>query len=271
MRKQNLRLALNWAVQAAQAAGELMEKNLHRPKKMNHVEQHDIKLELDVRCQKTIEKILLRFWPEAAILGEEGVSGDPLADYRWVIDPIDGTVNFTYGIPHACVSIALQRRRSIIASSGGNPDDDYETVVGVVLDPFCHELWTAIKGQSARLNGRKIAVSPRANLEESIISMGFAKSTATLNEMLPRFTKLVPKVRKVRLMGAAALAMTYVASGRFEAYWEAGIRLWDIAAGGLILECAGGEFWSEPVNHDHVYRVIANNGLIRKKLCDAAG
>lgn len=270
MKESNLKKALGWAVDAANAAGLLMEKNLNRPKKMNHVEQHDIKLELDVRCQKTIENKLLKEFPEAAILGEEGVSGDQEAAYRWVVDPIDGTVNFTYGIPHACVSIALQRRTKGV-SAEPNPDAAYETVVGVVLDPFCHEIWTAIKGQSARLNGRKITVSSRTRLDESIITMGFAKTTETLNEMLPRFGNVIRKVRKVRIMGSAALALTYVASGRFEAYWEGGIRLWDIAAGGLIVECAGGEFWNEPVNNDHTYRVIASNGLVRKKLLQAAG
>lgn len=271
MKSFNLNAALKQAVEAAQAAGALMEKNLNRPKRMNHVEQHDIKLELDVRCQKIIEKILLHAFPEAAILGEEGVSGDSEAAYRWVIDPIDGTVNFTYGIPHACVSIALQRRHSLAPNTDANPDSAYESVAGVVLDPFCHELWTAVKGGSARLNGRKIAVSNRDRLDEAIICMGFAKSAATLDEMLPRFGRLIRKVRKVRLMGAAALDIVYVATGRFEAYWEGGVRLWDIAAGGLILECAGGEFWNEPVNDNHVYRVIASNGLVRQKLIQAGG
>jgi myo-inositol-1(or 4)-monophosphatase len=89
--------------------------------------------------------------------------------------------------------------------------------------------------------------------------------------MLPRFNALIPKVRKIRLMGAAALAIVYVAGGRFDAYWECGLRLWDIAAAGLIVECAGGEFWCEPLPGDHVYHLMANNGLIRKKLEQAAG
>ncbi len=265
MKEIDFKKALACAVEAASAAGLLMQKNLNRAKKTNHVEQHDIKLDLDVRCQKTIEKKLVGTFPETAILGEEGVSGDQEASYRWVVDPIDGTVNFTYGIPHACVSIALQRRIK------GTSTEGYETVVGVVLDPFCNELWTAIRGKRARLNGRKISVSNRSRLDESIISVGFAKTTETLNEMLPRFGNLIRKVRKVRIMGSAALALTYVASGRFEAYWEGGIRLWDIAAGGLIVECAGGEFWNEPVAGEHVYRVIASNGLSRKKLLQAAG
>lgn len=140
------------------------------------------------------------------------------------------------------------------------------TVVGVVYDPFCDELWTAIRGQPSKLNGKVIHVSDRKALKDCIVSIGFAKSRSNLERTLPYFNVLVRRVRKIRLMGAAALAMTYVASGRFDAYFEQGIKLWDIAAGGLILECAGGEFWNEPVDSQHTYRLVANNGYLRKKL-----
>jgi myo-inositol-1(or 4)-monophosphatase len=259
------RRALSTAVDAARAAGELMRRNLNKPKRVNQSEQHDIKLELDVRCQKLIERSLRSAFPDVAVLGEEGIVGEPLAADRWVVDPIDGTVNFTYGIPHACVSIALQRRTTS-APASGHPDAPYESIVGVVYDPFTDELFTAIRGQPAKLNGRKIAVSDRARLDEAIVSVGFAKSKASLEKMLPQFNDLVHRVRKVRIMGAAALAMVYVAAGRFDAYVEGGVRLWDIAAGGLILECAGGDFYNEPVGLDHTYRVIANNGKLRRKL-----
>jgi myo-inositol-1(or 4)-monophosphatase len=277
--------ALNSAATAARAAGKLMCANLHRRKKVNEAVQHDIKLELDVHCQRLIERKLLADFPETAILGEEGVHGDQDAEWRWVIDPIDGTVNFTYGIPHACVAIALQRRtgrfdparprapgvgdrRARVEPASAIQDDDaaYETRVGVVYDPFCDELWTAIRGRPARLNGRIIRPSQRDQLAESIVSLGFAKSTETLEQMLPAFNELLPRVRKIRIMGAAALAMTYVACGRFDAYLETGVRLWDIAAGGLILECAQGEFWHRQVAGEHRYAVIANNGLLRRKL-----
>lgn len=211
-----------------------------------------------MRCQERIEKILRAAFPAISILGEEGVLGDQTSGHRWVVDPIDGTVNFTHGIPHACVSIALQQRADATK---------YRTLVGVVFDPFSHELWTAIRGQRAKLNGRPIRVSRRSQLNESIVSMGFAKQTVTLNEMLPVFNRMVHRVRKIRIMGAAALAMTYVASGRFDAYVEAGVRLWDIAAGGLILECAGGDFCHEPVpGKEHTYRILVSNGLLRRKL-----
>ena len=138
--------------------------------------------------------------------------------------------------------------------------------MGVVYDPFCDELWTAIRGRPAYLNGKSIRVSQRSRLDETIISIGFAKNRTTLNQMLPVLNRLVHRVRKIRVMGAAALALTYVASGRMDAYVEAGIRLWDIAAGGLILECAGGDFWHEPMPGKHKFRIMANNGLLRDKL-----
>src|SRR5205085_1707346 len=106
----NLRIAQREAVKAAISVGKVMRRNLALVKRANYSSQHDIKLELDVRCQKLIERALRSSFPEVSLLGEEGVAGDPNAEYRWVVDPIDGTVNFAYGIPHACVSIALQRR-----------------------------------------------------------------------------------------------------------------------------------------------------------------
>jgi len=266
-----MKRAQDRAVRAARAAGALMRLHFRSPKKINSATQHDIKLELDVRCQKLIERTLRSAYPHIAVLGEEGVLGDPEADHRWVVDPIDGTVNFTYGIPHCCVSIALQARRSKVKvrSSKSNvpphPDAAYQTVVGVVYDPFCDELWTAIRGGPAYLNGKVIHVSQRSRLDEAIISIGFAKYKSTLDRMMPVLNRLVYRVRKIRIMGAAALAMTYVASGRMDAYLEAGIRLWDIAAGGLILECAGGDFWHEPMPGEHKFRVMANNGLLRRK------
>ena len=252
--------ALASAVRAARAAGDLVRRNLGADKVVKLTSRYDIKLELDVRSQKLIEKMLRAGFPHVALLGEEGDTGDTAANLRWVVDPIDGTVNFAYGIPHACVSIALQER-SAKSSSG-----EYTTQVGVVYDPFCDELWTAIRGQPARMNGKVIHVSRRQKLAECIVTMGFSKSAASLARTLPFFKKLVPRVRKVRLTGAAALDLTYVASGRFDAFIERGVRLWDIAAGGLIVECAGGDFWHEPVEGIHTYRIVANNGLVRRKL-----
>jgi myo-inositol-1(or 4)-monophosphatase len=252
------------AVAAAQPVGALMRRNLHAWKRANAVSQHDIKLELDVRSQRLIERTLHAAFPQVALLGEEGVAGDPGAEWRWVVDPIDGTVNFAYGIPHACVSIALQRRVQSLDET--TFEDGFQTVVGVVYEPFYEELWTAIRGQGSWLNGKPIHVSQRAKLTEAIVSIGFAKSRRNLEATLPYFIKLVHRVRKLRMMGSAALALTYVATGRFDAYIERGIRLWDVAAGGLILECAGGTFWHQADRGKHAYQMIASNGILHRRL-----
>jgi myo-inositol-1(or 4)-monophosphatase len=256
MKPVNLKKALACAVLAARRAGGLMCDNLRSVKTINERSAHDIKLELDVRCQKLVEKTLFAEFPNAALMGEEGLAGNAEADLRWVVDPIDGTVNFTYGIPHACVSIALQQRVA----------GQFSTVVGVVYDPFCDEIWTAIRGQRARLNGLPIHVSARKELSQCIVSIGFAKDPESLSMNLPVFNDLVQRVLKIRMMGAAALALVYVATGRFDAYIESGIYLWDIAAGGLILECAGGEFWHRPHPIGPKFEMLANNGLVRRKI-----
>ena len=250
------------AVKAAQTAGDIMRRNRLASKKINEASQRDIKLELDVRCQRKIELMLTKAYPEIAVLGEEENIGDIESELRWVVDPIDGTVNFTYGIPHACVSIALQQRLAKQNKYGEN----YETIIGAVYDPFVEELWTAIRGQTAKLNGKRIQVND-GPLKEAMLSIGFAKDKKTMDYMIPYFNKLALKIRKPRMMGSATLALTYVACGRFHGYIESKVRLWDIAAGGLILECAGGEFWRMPRHKgEYAYAVVATNGKIRKQI-----
>ena len=250
------------AVKAAHAAGDIMRRNRLVSKKINEATQRDIKLELDVRCQRKIESMLTKAHPEIAVLGEEENAGDVESELRWVVDPIDGTVNFTYGIPHACVSIALQQRLAKRNKYGEN----YETIIGAVYDPFVEELWTAIRGQAAKLNGKRIHVND-GPLKEAMLSIGFAKDKKTMDYMIPYFNKLALKIRKPRMMGSATLALTYVACGRFHGYIESKVRLWDIAAGGVILECAGGEFWRMPRRKgEYAYVVVATNGKIRKQI-----
>lgn len=264
MKNSDKKAALLIATEAARKAGALMRRNHQVTKVVNEAKQYDIKLELDVRCQELIENRLLKAFPQFAILGEEGVRGDIDSEYRWVVDPIDGTVNFAYEIPHACVSIALQQR---VREDAEHPDLNYETQVGVVFDPFVDETWTAIRGQKARMNGKPIQASARTQLAEAVITTGFAKSKHSLDILLPVFAKLVRKVRKVRIMGSAALGIAYVAGGRFDGYVESGVYLWDIAAAGLILECAGGDFFHQPVaGEPHCFSYIANNGHLRKAL-----
>ncbi len=271
MKPSEQRKALTVAVRAARAAGKLMRHNLRAAKVVNATTAYDIKLELDVRCQKLIEKILRAAHPNIAVLGEEGDSGAVNEEYRWVVDPIDGTVNFAHGIPHACVSIALQVRSpkskvQSLKSGKASRNPRYVSSVGVVYDPFQVELWTAIRGGPARLNGRVIHVSRRRELKEAIVSMGFGKSRVNLERGLPQFAWLVRRVRRLRMMGAAALGLAYVASGRYDAYLERSVSLWDVAAGGLILECAGGRFWTAPIPGCQKLRMVASNGLIHHKL-----
>ncbi|MGA3163808.1 MAG: inositol monophosphatase family protein [Verrucomicrobiota bacterium] len=250
--------ALAAAVKAAKAAGRLMRANWHLPKRVNVADAHDIKLELDVRSQKLIGKILRAAFPKIPLLGEEGFSGDVNADFRWVVDPIDGTVNYFFGMPHAAVSIALQSRLK-------TKNSKFKTLLGVIYDPFANELWTATLGGPTRLNGRIVRVSKRANVGDAIIAMGFSKSKLNLEKSLPHVNRLARRALKIRIMGSAALELAYVASGRLDAYVERTINLWDIAAGGLMVECSGGEFYTQPAPGGK-FRMVADNGLLRRKL-----
>jgi len=254
---------LHSAIRAAQAAGQLMALHRHRTKRVNDSTRHDIKLELDVRCQRVITRVLAAAHPEIPVLGEEA-SHDAArsAALRWVVDPIDGTVNFAHGIPHAAVSIALQARES--PQTAGYADG-YATLLGVIFDPFCDELFTARRGHPAFLNGRRIRVSDRP-LAEAVLSLGFSGRPGSIPAMVRDVRRLSRRVRKLRIMGSAALALAYVAAGRFDAYVERGIRLWDIAAGGLIIESAGGTFERKEIGTDGRIALTASNGRAGRAL-----
>jgi myo-inositol-1(or 4)-monophosphatase len=244
---------LETAIEAASEAGKLLRKNFGSTLAVDEITHHDIKLEIDKRAQQVITKVILADYPDHCILGEEGVTGSQNADVRWVVDPLDGTVNYFYGIPHYAVSIAVQQRVGT---------DKWETVAGVVLDPELDELFVSEKGEPAMLHGHPIHVSDRADLSEAILSIGFFKSAETINRSLEDFKHLVGRVRKVRIMGAAALDVVYVACGRFDAYIEYGIKLWDIAAGQLILESAGGRAELKPHGDGHSFDVRMWNGKL---------
>lgn len=268
LRLHTLRRALRVATDTARAAGTLLRRHWHSPKAVQLATHHDIKLELDVRTQRLIERRLRRAFPSIPIVGEEGGLGDPHSPLRWIVDPIDGTVNFAHNVPHACVCIALQAEARLmppeLPRSCGH--DSWQTVVGVVYDPFCDELWTALRGEPARLNGHVIRVSRTTRLEEAMVTFGFAKTSANLQKSLPYFNWLCRRARKVRIMGSAGLGLAYVACGRFDAYIERQVRLWDIAAGGLLIECAGGRFWTRPWSNartgQEAYCMVASNGLL---------
>jgi len=228
---------LETAIEAAAEAGKLLRKNFGSPLNVDEATHHDIKLEIDKQSQTLITRVILADYPDHCVLGEEGVTGNPNADARWVVDPLDGTVNYFYGIPHYAVSVAAQVRRAGAV---------WETVAGVVLDPELDELFVSETGKPSMLHGHPIHVSGRTELSEAIVAIGFFKSTETIDRSLQDFRQMIHQVRKMRLMGAAALDVAYVACGRYDAYIEYGIKLWDIAAGQLILENAGGRAESRP-------------------------
>lgn len=244
--------ALETAITAARAAGVLLQKNFGLPPEVNEMLAHDIKLALDVETQELITKVLLERFPDHAIYGEEGLAGNQASEWHWIVDPIDGTVNYFYGLPHYCISIALRKGEEI--------------VLGVIYDPSRDELWQTVKGGPALMNGKVISVSPRTELSDAVVSIGFSKSKTSINDGLALLPRYIEKVRKTRLMGSAALDLAYVACGRLDAYVEQSVSLWDVAAGKLLVENAGGIFEMEPRkdNPDKI-SVRAWNGKIDRK------
>jgi len=240
---------LHAAKEAAQAAGGLLRANFGQALHVDANEAHDIKLELDRRSQTLIESMLLARYPDHAIYGEEGIRGDENSEYQWVIDPIDGTVNFFYGVPHFAVSIALRRAGKVI--------------VGVIYDPMRDEMWEVTESSPAVLNGQPIQVSERTELKEAMVSVGVSKTLDSVNESLPLFLRLVRSAKKCRMMGSASLDIAYVACGRLDAYIESQISLWDIAAGLLLVESAGGVVDLRPLsNNPEKYSIAATSGRI---------
>jgi myo-inositol-1(or 4)-monophosphatase len=240
---------LEAAKEAARAAGELLRARFEKPLTVNATTAHDIKLEVDVLTQNLITEKLLGHFPEHALYGEEGIVGDQSSDHQWVVDPLDGTVNYFYGIPHFCTSIALRFRGEII--------------VGVIYDPIRDEMWCGEKGEAPLFNGKEFHVSQRADLAEAVVSVGLSKTGATISAGLPLLQEMVHRVRKCRMLGSAALDMAYVACGRLDAYIEQGISLWDIAAGWLLVEGAGGRVEMQPrADFPDKFSVIASNGLL---------
>jgi len=244
---------LDIAEKAAREAGKLLRDNFGRRQQINVAAAHDVKLQIDVQTQELITNSLLKEFPTHALYGEEGIVGDQSAEHQWVVDPLDGTVNYFYGIPHFCVSIALRLRGEIM--------------VGVIYDPIRDEMWAGQKGETPKLNGYPFHVSDRADLAEAVISIGLAKTGETINTNFPLLQAMIHRVRKCRVLGSAALDMAYVACGRFDAYIETGISLWDIAAGWLLVENAGGTVDLRPREEmKDKYSIVASNGVIDLKL-----
>jgi myo-inositol-1(or 4)-monophosphatase len=245
----------------AREAGKLLREQFGKVQQINVAEQRDIKLQIDVDAQRLIQKELSRSFPDCSIVGEEESHGDPKAEKRWIVDPLDGTVNYTYAIPHFAVSIALQQKNPNYRLS--KVLDGYESILGVIYDPMRDELFAAERGKGATWNGRPARVSDRSRLNEAILSVGFSKSEETMLKGTEVYMKLIRQVRKMRTMGSAALDMAYISTARLDAYYEFMVRLWDVAAGLIIIEEAGGRVDLELVaGQPHTYKTLAYNGKV---------
>jgi len=228
-----LQPAVNIMVKAARAGGNVLLRHMHRLDVLNIVEKArmDYASEVDEQAEEAIIKELRRAYPEYAILGEEG-GAQPGARgssrYTWVIDPLDGTSNYLHGFPHWCVSIAL--------CEGAEP------LHAVIFDPLRNELFTATRGGGAQLNERRIRVSERRDLAGTLIATGFApRERQRADAQLECIKQLLHEAEDVRRAGSAALDLAYVACARLDAYFEAGVQAWDIAAGVLLVREAGGK------------------------------
>lgn len=221
---------LNIAVRAARAGGSLIARHIGSADRLQVESKHpdDLVTNIDRECEQTVRAVLQKAYRSHAVLGEEGgLTGSPDAEYRWYIDPIDGTTNFIRGLPQVTVSIGLHHR--------GRP------LAGVVFSPLTNELFTAARGEGAALNGRRIRVGDRDTLEGSLIATAPpARYRERMPAYLQLFARLVDQVADIRRSGCASLDLCYVACGRYDGYLEQGLKAWDFAAGEVVLREAGG-------------------------------
>ncbi len=243
---------LEVAVAAVHAAGRHALAHRRRRAEVAQRLQHDVKLVLDLECQRKAEQVIRAAFPNHAILGEEGASPNEAAGCEWIVDPIDGTVNFSHGLPVWCSSVAVRR--------GG------ETVAGAVFAPELGDLYTATRSGAARRNGRIIRVSEIARPEDAILATGLAAKTDDRVTSHGVFSALARRLQRVRIMGAAAVDLCHVAAGRLEGYLETSIYLWDVAAAGLIVRRAGGRTEVLEDLGGHRMRYLATNGLVHEPL-----
>jgi myo-inositol-1(or 4)-monophosphatase len=242
---------LDVAICAAEAAGTHAMENRHRRTEATEIFSHDVKLVLDAECQKIAEEVIASEFPDHGILGEEGIKGNREEAYEWIIDPIDGTVNYSHGFPYWCCSIAVRRNQTVLA--------------GCVYAPEFGDYYTAHIEEPARLNGQTIKASGTGQLQDALIFTGLSKQFATANEPhFEMFRRLALNTQKLRINGAAALDLCHVAAGSSDGFFETGIYLWDFAAAGLIAEQAGAVLSLYPQkNEPNGYTVLcANENLI---------
>lgn len=223
---------LNIALRAARKAGEIIERSIERLD-LVAIEQkgrNDFVSEVDRKSEQEVIYHLKKAYPSHCFIGEEsGTTGDPDSEYKWIIDPLDGTTNFLHGIPHFAVSIACLHKGQLAHA--------------VVLDPVKREEFTASKGKGAMLNERRIRVSPRKSLDGALIGTGIPFNGFALENIdafLACMKDIASQTAGIRRPGSAALDLAYVAAGRFDGFWEMNLKEWDMAAGVLLVKEAGG-------------------------------
>lgn len=216
------------AVRAAKAAGKILKEGFSKRMRIAYKGRINPVTEYDLKAEKAIVRILSRAYPDHAILTEEGTDRETRSDYLWVIDPLDGTVNYAHGFPVYCVSVALLFR--------GKP------VVGVVYDPERKELFHAIHGSGARINQKKISVTAEKDIERALLATGFSYSVRrTKQDNVAHFGKMIKTAQGVRRPGSAAIDLCWLAAGRLDGFWEFDLHPWDTAAAILMVAEAGGK------------------------------
>jgi myo-inositol-1(or 4)-monophosphatase len=250
------------AIEAALAAGRLQLQYFRRDLQIQKKGVIDLVTEADLAVEQDIRDRVERHFPSHVFLGEEAAHSAPASDspFRWIVDPIDGTTNFVHGLPLFCVSIALQIEGRV--------------ELGVVYSPVGDELFTAERGEGARLNGVRIHVTREASMIDALLVTGFPpQATDMRGEQLAIFGELMSRARAVRRLGSAALDLAYVAAGRFDAFWERSLHAWDVAAGTLLVEEAGGRVTSFGGGSFDPFggQILASNGALHSELVDILG
>jgi myo-inositol-1(or 4)-monophosphatase len=257
---------LQWVPQAsaiAREAGARLREFFAQGVETEYKGDVDLVTVADRTAEKLIRERLAETFPEHGVYGEEGTRERMEGEFRWYVDPLDGTTNFAHGFPQFCVSLGLEHRPG---SAGA--DVDGTIVAGVIYDPMRDELYTAERGHGAQLNGKPIHVSRIEMLAESLVSTGFPSRKRHDSPNIHFYHEFTLRSHGVRRAGSAALDLAFVASGRLEAFWEFNLNPWDTAAGILLVEEAGGrlsDFAGGPFQLNS-REVLASNGLIHDEL-----
>ena len=257
---------LVWVPQAAviaREAGARLREFFARGVETEYKGDVDLVTVADRTCEALIKGRLAEVFPEHGVYGEEGTRERMEGEFRWYVDPLDGTTNFAHGFPQFCVSLGLEQRKA-----GLRADEDGTIVAGVIYDPMRDELFTAERGKGATLNGKAMEVSKIGLLAESLVATGFPSHKRHDNPNIHFYHEFTLRSHGVRRAGSAALDLAYVACGRLDAFWEFNLNPWDTAAGALLVEEAGGRIsgFSDGPFELNSREVLASNGRIHGEL-----